>query len=93
MSRFVWDPAKARSNLAKHGIGFDDASLVFADPLHLLRFDRMEGVEERWHILGLAGGVVVLLVAHTYPEEGVARIVSARKATRLERRAYEDGDF
>ncbi|RYI99937.1 MAG: BrnT family toxin, partial [Acetobacteraceae bacterium] len=44
------------------------------------------------HILGLAGGVVVLLVAHTYPEEGVARIVSARKATRLERRAYEDGD-
>lgn len=53
----------------------------------------MEGIEERWHILGLASGVVVPLVANTCPEAGVARIVSARKATRLERRAYEDGAF
>ncbi len=73
---------------------FEDAALVFSDPLHLVRFDRVEGGEERWHALGQAAGVVLLLVVHTYPEEdAVIRIIGARRATRAERRAYEDGDL
>ncbi|MDT8316235.1 BrnT family toxin [Roseomonas mucosa] len=93
MPAFEWDPEKARINLGKHGVAFEDAVLVWSDPLHLVRFDRREGGEERWHALGMAGGVVLLLVVHTYPggEEDRVRLVSARRATRAERRAYEDG--
>lgn len=90
---FIWDPEKARLNLNKHGVAFEDAEFVWSDPLHLLRFDRIEGGEERWHALGQAAGVVLLLVVHTYPgDEDVTRLVSARKATKHERKAYEDGD-
>ena len=56
--------------------------------------DRAEEGEERWRTLGMAGGVVVLLVAHTYREEGVEeyiRMISARKATPRERKIYEEG--
>jgi len=56
--------------------------------------DRQVSGEERWQTLGLVGGVVVLLVAHTYREEGddeVIRIISARKATNHERQCYEHG--
>lgn len=96
MAKFEWSAEKAQSNLNKHGVAFEDAALVWADPLHLLRFDRAEGSEERWHALGMAAGVLLLLVVHTYPyaeeEEDVIRIVSARRATKGERRAYEGGD-
>ena len=93
MPEFEWDPEKARINLGKHGVAFEDAVLVWADPLHLLRFDRMEGVEERWHALGTVAGIVLLLVVQTYPggeDDDRVRLVSARRATRAERRAYED---
>ena len=64
----------------------------WSDPLHLIRFDRIEGGEERWHALGLAAGIVLLLAVHTYPgeDDDVVRIMSARRATKGERRAYED---
>ena len=93
--RFEWDAAKARSNLDKHGVAFEDAEIVWSDPLHLVRFDRIDGGEERWHALGVVAGVVLLMVVHTYPGNGddVIRIVSARRATRGERSAYEDDDF
>ena len=83
MVRFVWDRAKARQNLAKHDVAFEDAELVWSDPFLLVNFDRIEDGEERWHAVGLSGGVVLLLVVHTYPAESdeVIRIVSARKAT------------
>jgi hypothetical protein len=45
---FEWDAAKARSNLAKHGIAFEDAAFVWLDPLLQLRFDRFVDLEERW---------------------------------------------
>jgi uncharacterized DUF497 family protein len=92
---FEWDPNKARANLNKHGVAFEDAALVWDDPIHLVRFDRYEGGEERWHALGMAAGIVVLLVVHTYPDDSGdrVRIVSARRATKAERRAYEDGAF
>lgn len=94
MPIFEWDDAKARRNLAKHGVAFEDAELVWRDPRHLLRFDRFELTEERWHALGVVAGVALLLVVHTYPDDGEdrVRIISARRATRHERRAYDDGD-
>ena len=66
--------------------------LVWNDPLHLIRFDRIEAGEERWHALGSAGGVVLLVVWHSYPDdedEDRIRIIGARKATPRERKAYE----
>jgi len=66
--------------------------LVFEDPHALSIQDRTVEDEERWQSLGRVGGVVVVLVAHTYREENgeeVIRLISARKTTPLERRAYE----
>ena len=91
--RFEWDEYKDRLNRAKHGVSFETARLVFDDPLHLSVQDRIVAGEARWQTLGLVSGVVILLVAHTYGTEGpgqeVIRIISARKATRNERRRYE----
>ena len=92
--RFVWDAEKNRRNLAKHKVSFETATLAFDDPRAISRPDRIEDGEARWQTLGLAGGIVVLLVAHTYYEENgeeVIRIISARKATPRERRIYEQG--
>lgn len=90
--RFIWDGKKSRWNLAKHKVSFETAMLVFDDPLAISRPDRIEGGEQRWQTLGRAGGIVVLLVAHTCDEkdgEEVIRLISARKATPHERRMYE----
>jgi uncharacterized DUF497 family protein len=93
--RFAWDENKNRINQRKHGVSFETAKLVFDDPLHLTRLERIENGEERWQTLGLAGGVVLLLVAHTVTESDaddiLIRIISARKADRTERRIYEQG--
>ena len=93
MIRFEWDPAKARSNRGKHHISFGDAMLVFEDPYALFEQDRTGPAGElRSQALGLAGGVLLLLVAHTVREEGsdeVIRLISARRATRKERNRYE----
>ena len=93
--RFEWDPAKAATNLAKHGVAFEDAARMFDDPLQRSRQDRTEGGELRWQTLGMAGGMLdLLLVAHTWREdddEEVIRIISARAANRRERRDYEQG--
>ena len=65
---------------------------MFDDPTHLSRQDRYENGEERWQTLWKIGGVVVLLVAHTILDdrgEETIRIISARKATKEERRRYE----
>lgn len=94
--RFEWDEAKDRKNRLKHGVSFDTARLVFDDPRAINLQDRHEGGEERWQTLGLIGQTVVLLVAHTYREDGageeIIRIISARKATHKERRIYEQDD-
>lgn len=94
MLRFEWDPAKARSNLRKHGVSFDDAMHVFDDPYALFHPDRSDRAGElRWKAVGLAGGVAVLLVVHTVREESegeVIRLISARRATRKERQRYDE---
>jgi uncharacterized DUF497 family protein len=90
---FEWDETKAKANEGKHGVRFDDAMLVFADPYALTEHERVEGGELRWQTIGLAGGVVLLLVAHTVREEGadeIIRIISARKAARRECKRYDE---
>ena len=92
---FSWDARKNASNLAKHGISFEAAKRVFGDPLHLSRQDRIENGELRWQTMGLVAGSMVLLVAHTWFDEDDGtehiRIVSARRATRIERKTHEQG--
>jgi uncharacterized DUF497 family protein len=95
--RFEWDEAKNLSNRRKHGVTFEEASLVFLDPLSVSVQDRVVSGELRWQTLGLVEGWLLLTVAHTVREEqengdwvDVIRIVSARHATRKERRRYED---
>ena len=95
--RFEWDETKNLSNRRKHGVSFEEASQVFSDPLYVSVQDRVEGGELRWQTLGLVEGVLLLAVAHTVREErddgilvDVIRIISARPATRKERRRYED---
>jgi uncharacterized protein len=94
--RFEWDPAKAAVNLRKHGISFDVAVRVFADPFALTEQVRIEGGELRWQTLGVVEEYLLLLVAHTIRDEyeddqtiEVIRIISARAADRKERRRYE----
>jgi|SRR5271165_5204421 len=95
--RFEWDEAKNLSNRRKHGVSFEEASAVFRDPLYVSVQDRIEEGEPRWQTLGLVEGLLLLTVAHTVREEldngisvEVIRIISARPATRKERRRYED---
>jgi hypothetical protein len=67
---------------------------VFDDPRAVSQLERVKDEEERWQTLGLAGGIMILLVVHTYREpsgEEVLRIISARKATPRERTVYEQG--
>jgi len=94
--RFEWDPGKDATSRRKHGVSFETALRVFADPFALLEQDRIEGGEQRWQTLGMVDGRVLLLVAHTLREEEVGgrqvelvRIISARAADRKERRRYE----
>lgn len=91
MIRFEWNEVKDQRNREKHRISFETAKLVFDDPFARSVLDRVVESEERWHTIGMMRGLTVV-VAHTYREEGdveVIRIISARKATPAERRAYE----
>jgi len=92
MTLFEWDEKKATSNRRKHGIRFEDAMQVFDDPFALAEHDIREGGEWRRQTVGMVGGVVVLLVAHTVEEAGqdeIIRIISARRATRKEHTRYD----
>jgi uncharacterized DUF497 family protein len=93
--RWVWTDAKNLKNKRDHRIGFETAKFVFDDPLALTRQDpHPDG--DRWQTIGRVDAATILVV-HTWPEidDGgeVGRIISARKATSHERRAYEEGDF
>ncbi len=93
---FDWNPDKAESNRTKHGVSFEEAMLVFADPLALSRLDDEHGQdEERWVTLGRTGADRLALVVHTHDELNddtiVIRIISARRPTRRETRQYEEG--
>jgi uncharacterized DUF497 family protein len=89
--RFEWDPSKAKKNLNKHGVSFEEATSVFYDALMVTGADPDHSVgEERLISFGVSSSGRLLVVAHT--ERGsTIRIISARIATRLERKIYEEG--
>jgi uncharacterized protein len=92
---FEWNPAKALYNARKHGVTFDQAATVFLDALALTVYDEVNSQnEDRWFTLGFDVSGKLLAVAHTYEMAGTSnvrvRIISARKATKRERRFYED---
>lgn len=89
---FEWEPAKAAENLRKHrGVTFEEASTVFDDPFAVTMSDpeHSEG-EERYLKLGYSTRQRLLVVSYTERQERT-RIISARQATRTERRIYEEG--
>ena len=88
--RFDWDPRKAASNDKKHGVSFEEARSVFFDEQALLLEDpQPRREEERFVLLGMSASLRILVVIHALRDEDVIRIISARKATRLETREYE----
>lgn len=85
---YEWDPAKARENLRKHGVDFADAALVLEDDDGLTVADEASTSEERFITLGMDPLGRVLVVVYTLRADTV-RLISARKATRREKRQYE----
>jgi uncharacterized protein len=89
MIEFEWDKNKAKSNLKKHGVSFEEAQSVFYDDLAVQFFDEGDPSEERFILLGTSNLTRVLVVVHCERDEGgVLRIISARKATRAEMQYY-----
>ncbi|AUI66371.1 MULTISPECIES: BrnT family toxin [Glaesserella] len=94
--KFSWDEQKAKTNLLKHKVSFDDAILVFYDEFMWHKQDRIEQGEMRWQAIGMAANQVILLVAHTWNDiDGIEhiRIISARPATKKERQQYEQNRY
>jgi uncharacterized DUF497 family protein len=87
---FEWDEKKNSLNKRKHGASFDEAQTVFADDNGLLLHDSDHSRdEERFVLLGLSSSLRLLVVSHTYREnEGIIRIISARRATPSEQKQY-----
>lgn len=87
---FEWDPEKAKANLTKHGVSFAEAVTVFGDPLsmNMPDPDHSEG-EHRFIVLGLSDRYRLLVVSYT-DRSPRTRIISARLATRHERKQYEE---
>lgn len=87
---FEWDLRKARSNFSKHGVGFEEAATIFGDPLALTIPDPDHSLmETRYITMGRAFTGKLLVVVHTERSDNV-RLISARRASRRERRYYEE---
>jgi hypothetical protein len=87
----TWDARKAAANLRKHRVSFEEATTALADPLAITGADPDHSVAEtRWITFGVSNRGRLLVVAHT-DEDDMIRIISARAATRPERRLYEEG--
>ncbi len=90
--KFEWDKAKELSNVSKHGVTFEQASYVFADPYALSLYDDAHSdSENRWIMLGRSLGKTLLLVVHTFRDDNdveLVRIISARRATKQEKKIY-----
>jgi uncharacterized DUF497 family protein len=87
--RFVWDPRKAKANLKKHGVSFDEASTAFDDELGAYFPDTLD--EGRFILIGYSRHQRLLYVVHAEVTADAIRIISARKATKHERTRYENG--
>ncbi len=90
---FSWDDRKDRANQNKHGVSFEEATTAFADENARLKHDPEHSRDEdRFILLGFSAKLRILVVAHAYRQnETEVRIISARKATRKERKQY--GEF
>ena len=90
---FEWDEDKAKANLKKHKVSFEEGKTIFNDPfLFTFRDDRHSTKEERYINIGLSANGRVLILTHT-ERQGKIRIISCRKATLRERSFYEEGSF
>ena len=87
---FEWDKSKDRANLKKHDVTFEEAQTVFFDELGLFMEDPDHSDEEdRFLLLGMSSALRVILVCHCFrKEDEIIRIISARKANKLEREQY-----
>lgn len=86
---YEWDPRKARTNLAKHGVRFAEAATVFDDPLaQTIRETANSQGEDRFLTIGRAGSGRLLAVAHSYRGDRI-RVISARPATQRERKRHD----
>jgi uncharacterized protein len=89
--KFEWDPPKARANVRKHGVTFDEAATVFMDELAVSGSDPDHSVgEARYITFGMSSLGRLLAVSHTHRTASI-RIIGARRVTRAERRIYEEG--
>ena len=86
----VWDPAKAWSNLKKHGVSFSDVETVFFDPYAISFEDSGSKDENRFVVVGMDAMGRVMVAVYAYQDDAI-RLISARKATRSEREVYEEG--
>ncbi len=84
----AWDPDKALQNFRKHGIRFSDVEPVFYDPLTVILEEQRAQNEPRFILVGSDAPGRVIVVVHTWRRDAI-RIISARKATRTERKIYE----
>jgi uncharacterized DUF497 family protein len=90
--RFTWDPRKAATNRKKHGVSFEEASTALGDDHSVTGADPDHSVgEERWITFGISDRGRLLAVSHSEEEQDIIRIISARPATRSERKLYEEG--
>ena len=89
--RFEWDPRKAQKNRRKHDVGFEEAAECFADSLAMVLTDREH--PDRLILIGQSQSCRLIFTVYAERDAEVIRIISARKATRTERRNYEEGDF
>lgn len=89
--RFTWDPVKAAANLRKHRISFSEAMTAFADPLSISvpDPDHTSAGEERWLLIGRTERQRLVIVVHLERAD-VIRLISARLASRSERKTYEE---
>src|SRR5262249_9726057 len=90
-----WDEAKNEANKEKHGIDFETAQFAFDDAFSVSFVERITDGGQRWHLIGSIEEVLLVVVVHTYREsdgDEVIRIISARQATRRERRLYVQGN-
>jgi uncharacterized DUF497 family protein len=90
---FEWDEEKAKENLRKHQVSFEEAKTVFNDPFSITIPDPQHSADEYRYIdVGCSSKGQILVVVYTERQPNI-RIISCRRATKSERRVYEEGDF
>jgi uncharacterized protein len=90
MSEWTWDAEKAQANFEKHGVSFETAVLVFDDPMLVSEPDPHPD-DDRWRVIGRIVDQTLFVVHTVIEDDGLPRIISARRATAIERKRYDAG--